>query len=79
MSEFVEKYINPEDEYYRDLKNSLDTAREEGEAEGIIKGKIEGKLEEKIEIARKMLAMEMPIDTIIQLTGLSEEQIKSLK
>ncbi len=75
MSEFVEKYINPEDEYFRDLKNSLDTAREEGEAEGIIKGK----LEEKIEIARKMLAMEMPIDTIIQLTGLSEEQIKSLK
>ncbi|MEA5137981.1 Rpn family recombination-promoting nuclease/putative transposase [Arcicella rigui] len=61
--------------YYRDLKNSLDTAREEGEAEGIIKGK----LEEKIEIARKMLVMEMPIDTIIQLTGLSEEQIKSLK
>ncbi len=75
MSEFVEKYINQEYEYFRDLKNSLDTAREEGEAEGIIKGK----LEEKIEIVRKMLAMEMPIDTIIQLTGLSEEQIKSLK
>lgn len=38
MSEFVKKYINPEDKYYRDLKNSLDTAREEGEAVGEIKG-----------------------------------------
>lgn len=68
--------------YYRDLKNSLDTAREEGEAEGIIKGKIEGKiegkLEGKIEVAQKMLAMEMPIETITQLTGLSKQEIERL-
>ena len=31
--------------YYRDLKNSLDTAREEGETTGKLEGKIEGKPE----------------------------------
>ena len=76
--------------YYRDLKNSLDTAREEGEAEGIIKGeklglikgliqgKEEGRVEGKIEIARNMLSMGMSIEMIKQLTGLSEEEIKTL-
>ncbi|MEA5427397.1 Rpn family recombination-promoting nuclease/putative transposase [Arcicella lustrica] len=64
--------------YYRDLKNSLDTAREEGETEGILKGKLEGKIEGKIEVAQNMLAMGMPMETIIQVTGLSEEEIKRL-
>lgn len=66
MTEFVEKYINPEDglslKYYRGLKNSLDTAREEG----------------KIEVAQNMLAMGMSVEMIIQITGLSEEEISRL-
>ncbi len=67
-----EQVLSYEDslKYYRDLKNSLDTAREEGEAEGIIKG--------KLEIARNMLSVGMPVETVIQLTGLSEKEIKDL-
>ncbi|MBB6004573.1 Rpn family recombination-promoting nuclease/putative transposase [Arcicella rosea] len=64
--------------YYRDLKNSLDTAREEGEMEGILKGKLEGKIEGKIEVAQNMLAMGMSVEMIIQITGLSEEEISRL-
>jgi predicted transposase/invertase (TIGR01784 family) len=57
--------------YYRDLKNSIDTAREEGE----IKGKIEG----KIEIATKALKKGLTVKDIIELTGLSEDEIKKIK
>lgn len=61
--------------YYRDLKNSLDTAREEGEMEGILKGKLEG----KIEVAKNMLSMNVAADIVMQATGLSEEEIKTLR
>ena len=49
--------------YYRDLKNSLDTAKEEG----------------KIEVALEMLKANESIDKIIRFTGLSKAQIDKLK
>ncbi|RDC61946.1 Rpn family recombination-promoting nuclease/putative transposase [Adhaeribacter pallidiroseus] len=61
--------------YYRDLKNSLDTAREEGLLEGIEKGIEEG----KIEVASEMLKENEPLAKIIRFTGLSREQIERLK
>lgn len=56
--------------YYRDMKNSLDTAREEG--------KEEGKYEEKLQIAKQMITDEEPIEKISRYTGLTIEQIKKL-
>ena len=53
--------------YYRDLKNSLDTAREEGKIEG------------KIEIASKALKKGLSVKDIIDLTGLTEEEIGRIK
>ena len=55
---------------YRDLKNSIDTARKEG--------RLEGRLEEKIAIARNLKSMGMSISDISKATGLSEEEIKVL-
>jgi predicted transposase/invertase (TIGR01784 family) len=57
--------------YYRDIKNSLDTAREEGF--------LEGELKSKIEIARKMLLQNMDVHIIATVTGLSHEQIEQLR
>lgn len=56
--------------YYRDLKNSLDTARGEG--------KIEGKLEGKLEIAKRALKKGYSINDITEITGLSEDEIKGI-
>ena len=60
--------------YYRDLKNVVDTAFEEGEE----KGKIEGKIEEKLGIAAEMKADGVPVEKIIRYTGLSKEEIEKL-
>jgi predicted transposase/invertase (TIGR01784 family) len=49
--------------YYRDLKNSLDTAKEEG----------------KIEIAKNMLSKGFSLSDIIDLTGLTKQQIENIK
>ena len=71
---------------YRDVKNSIDTAlekgREEGRAEGRAEGREEGREEGKnlkaIQIAKKMLAAGMDIDTIINMTDLSKSEIEKL-
>ncbi len=49
--------------YYRDLKNSLDTAKVEG----------------KIEVVLEMLKANEPLEKIIKFTGLSKEQVEKLK
>lgn len=55
---------------YRDIKNSLDTAKAEGRAEGRAEG--------KAEVAKTMMEKGMDVKIIASLTGLSEEEIKSL-
>ncbi len=57
--------------YYRDLKNSLDTAKEEGIEQGIEKG--------IVRVAKKMLSNNEPLEKIIKFTGLSPQQIEKLK
>jgi len=63
-----EEYQNYEDslKYYRDLKNSLDTAREEGFEKGM----------EKVAIA--MLRDHEPIEKIIRFTGLTINEIETI-
>lgn len=52
--------------------------REEGRAEGIMEGIMEGIAKEKLENARKMKELNLPIETICQITGLSEEEIRNI-
>jgi predicted transposase/invertase (TIGR01784 family) len=77
--------------YYRDWKNSLDTALKEGKEEGRLEGRLEGKLEGlqegrlegKLE-ALKVLALNciqkgFDNQTITEITGLSFAEIEELK
>ena len=56
---------------YRDIKNSVDTAKREGIAEGMEK--------RSLEIARKLLAKGIDEETVKDTTGLSAEHILQLK
>lgn len=56
---------------YRDIKNSVDTAKREGIAEGME--------QRSLEIARKMLAKGMDAASVMEITGLSAEQMQQLK
>ena len=56
----------------------LGNARLEGMEEGRAEGRVEGKTEAKNSIALKMMKGGMPIEQIMQFTGLSEKEIKSL-
>ncbi|EMC3023022.1 transposase, partial [Escherichia coli] len=52
--------------------------RMEGRMEGRAEGRLEGQLEGKLETARNMLAEGMGLQTIMKITGLSEEQLKKI-
>ena len=51
---------------------------EEGKAQGLQEGKAQGMQQSKIEIAKKMLSKGMSLDLAVEMTGLSEEEIKTL-
>ena len=59
---------------YRDIKNSIDSARREGRAEGLA----EWHVEEKKVIARKMKSRGFSAADISEMTGLTEEEIRTL-
>lgn len=51
----------------------------DGEAKGIADGMAKGMAEGKAEVAKAMLEIGMPIGQILQLTGLTEKQVKALR
>ena len=72
---------------YRDIKNSIDTAKQEGLAEGMEKGMElgmekgmkKGMNQKALDIARNMLADDVDINLIMKYSGLTQEQIENLK
>ncbi len=80
---------------YRDWKNTIETAeykgREEGRAEGLAeglekglaegmeKGMEKGRKEQALDMARQMIADNMPIEQILKYTHLSKEDILRLR
>ena len=72
---------------YRDIKNSIDTAKQEGLAEGMEKGMElgmekgmkKGMNQKALDIARNMLADGVDINLIMKFSGLTQEQIEKLK
>lgn len=67
--------------YYRDLKNSMDTARieglQEGLQEGLEKGEQLGIEKEKREVAKRMLAKGLEASLVAELTGLDLKEVVS--
>ena len=75
---------------YRDLKNSLDTALRQGHAKGLeeghakgleegrAEGLAEGRTEGMIEMAKTLKTLGVDVKTIMQASGLTEDQIEQL-
>ncbi len=63
---------------YRDFKNMVDTAREEGRKEGLKEIRKLGKLEAKKEVAKKMKNGGLSTTEISDFADLSEDEIAKL-
>ena len=65
--------------YQTDRESDMATAEDRGIQKGRIEGRVEGKVEGRTEVARNAIDIGMDIDMIIKLTGLTFEEIESLK
>ena len=85
-SEEREKYdesIKAVDDYYSGLYGSYVEGEEKGIAKGRVEGRAEGRAEGELSkgltVARNLLAIGMSWPQIMQITGLTEEQLRQLK
>ena len=85
-SEEQEKYdesIKAIDDYYSGLYGSYVEGEEKGIAKGRVEGRAEGRAEGELSkgltVARNLLAIGMSWPQIMQITGLTEEQLRQLK
>ena len=80
-SELANMPIKKRKDYDDIIMNELDQlirmnmARDEGLAEG----RAEGRDEEKLGIAKKLLAMGLPLDQVAEATGLTKDEIAALR
>ena len=63
---------------YRDIKNSLDTAKDEGRAEGMAKGMAKGRGETLNKMVSEMKREGLGYDLIEKLTGLTQKDIDAI-
>ena len=79
MKQVEERYISFEASKmaYRDIKNSVDTAKREGIAEGMEIGMAKGKHEANTETAQRLLAMGLSAEQVAKATQLPLEIIKN--
>lgn len=76
--------FDPQLRYYRDLRNMIDTARQDGMLKGIRESVKEqgfdlNTLEGKQEVARHLLLRDSDVDLIVRVTGLTNQQIEQLR
>lgn len=71
--QYVNNMINERDTY-----NQIAYAREVGMEEGMEKGMAQGRSEERESIAIRMIASGMPIEIIMQCTGLDKDEVSAL-
>ena len=64
---------------YRDIVNAIRTAEKTKFAEGKAEGMAKGEKEAKEKIAANLLSLGVPLETIVQASDLSEEEIRNLR
>ena len=64
---------------YRDNLATLEASYLDGKAEGFKDGEAKGFKDGKAEVARKMLAKDADIEFIVEITGLTPDEIEALK
>lgn len=65
-------------DYDNMLRGEREYAMAEGEARGEARGRAEGEAMEKAKIAKNLKGLAVPIEIIVQASGLTKEQIEEL-
>ncbi|MEM9340340.1 MAG: Rpn family recombination-promoting nuclease/putative transposase [Bacteroidota bacterium] len=81
IAKFDHQQLNDYEEslkYYRDLKNSLDTAFEDGMEKGVEKGIEKGEDKKEISFVLRLHKKGKTVEEIVDLTGLSPQRVRQI-
>lgn len=82
ISAFTEEELRAYDRFWdsvRTEKSMIYDSVQKGIEKGIEKGRAEGRAEERLEVARRLLAMGLSVEQVVQGTGLSIAEVQRLK
>lgn len=68
-----------EDGFEKGMEKGMEKGRKEGIEEGMEKGRAEGREEALLQTAKKLLELGVPLVDVVSATGLSEEQLTSVR
>ena len=65
-----------EDGFQKGRQEGREEGRQEGREEGRLEGREEGRLEERVDLARRMLAEGLSIETVERISQLSRDELQ---
>ena len=71
-------FLCPDAISWRRTAEGFGKGRVEGHAEGRAEGLVEGRAETLAEVAKNLLSIGTPIESIMKVTGMTEDEIKNL-
>ncbi|HEL2111216.1 TPA: hypothetical protein TY903_001773 [Streptococcus suis] len=70
----VDQWLRNASNHFGELESSFIRGRRNGKAEGLAEGRLEGRLE----VAQRLLNRGLGIEDVLEITGLTSEQLASL-
>lgn len=77
--DYMTMIMRDRENYYNGIEEGRVQGREEGRVQGREEGRVQGKVESIFQIAKKMLLSDVPIDFILNMTGISEDELNKIK
>lgn len=78
----VDQWLRNASNHFGELESSFIRGRrngkEEGRLEGLAEGRLEGLTEGRLEVAQRLLNRGLDIEDVLEITGLTSEQLASL-
>ncbi|HEL9634817.1 TPA: hypothetical protein U0K44_001688 [Streptococcus suis] len=78
----VDQWLRNASNHFGELESSFLRGRrngkEEGRLEGLAEGRLEGSIQKSLEVAQRLLNRGLGIEDVLEITGLTSEQLASL-
>ncbi|HFR3425529.1 TPA: Rpn family recombination-promoting nuclease/putative transposase [Streptococcus suis] len=74
----VDQWLRNASNHFGELESSFIRGRRNGREEGLAEGRLEGSIQKSLEVAQRLLNRGLDIEDVLEITGLTSEQLASL-
>ncbi|NQJ69431.1 Rpn family recombination-promoting nuclease/putative transposase [Streptococcus suis] len=74
----VDQWLRNASNHFGELESSFIRGRRNGKEEGLAEGRLEGSRQKSLEVAQRLLNRGLGIEDVLEITGLTSEQLASL-